>query len=140
MIYLLHFDRPICPSRPTQHYLGWCPDDGIDDRLWAHRQGKGARLTAVAKEKGIRFTLAELIPGDRTKERQLKQLRNYPRFCPICQKMKLKPIAIYCLIIDKYLYWNAQKENYSLLAIRPGRLIQLDGNLPTVRKGNCYED
>ncbi|MEG4353571.1 hypothetical protein QUA74_28210 [Microcoleus sp. LAD1_D3] len=22
-VYLLHFDKPICSSRPAQHYVGW---------------------------------------------------------------------------------------------------------------------
>jgi hypothetical protein len=37
--------------------------------------------------KGIRFVVARLwIGGDRTLERRLKNQKNGPRLCPICQK------------------------------------------------------
>lgn len=84
MIYLLHFSKPINPSRPTQHYLGWTND--IDERLRKHRLGRGSRLCEVAAERGITIKLAELIPGDRTVERQLKRQKNHRRICPICNK------------------------------------------------------
>lgn len=84
MIYLLHFSRPVCPTRPTRHYLGWTND--LDQRIREHRQGKGARLTQVACERGITLTLAEVWQGDRKLERQLKRLKNSPRLCPICQR------------------------------------------------------
>lgn len=84
MIYLLHFDVPISDRHTTQHYLGWTDD--IDHRVREHRLGRGARLCQVAAERGIGFTLAELLPGSRSTERKLKQLKNYRAFCPICQR------------------------------------------------------
>ena len=84
MIYLLHFSEPICATRTTQHYLGWTDD--IDNRLRQHRKGKGSRLCSVAVERGIKIKLAELIPGDRITERQLKRHKNHRRLCPICNK------------------------------------------------------
>lgn len=86
VIYLLHFHQPISERHTTQHYLGWCSEEGLDDRLWEHRKGKGARLTAVARERGIRFTLAECFPGDRATERKLKRRKNHKKFCPICNR------------------------------------------------------
>jgi predicted GIY-YIG superfamily endonuclease len=82
MVYLLHFSRPICPSRTTQHYSGWTND--LDERLREHRLGKGSRLCQVARERDITFSLAECWSGDRKLERRLKNYKNAPRFCPIC--------------------------------------------------------
>lgn len=84
MVYLLHFARPICPTRSTQHYIGWTSD--LDDRLRTHRKGNGSRLCQVAKERGITFALAEVWKGDRQLERQLKNYKNARQFCPICQR------------------------------------------------------
>ena len=82
MVYLLHFSRPICPSRPTRHYIGWTND--LDERIREHRRGKGSRLCQVARERGITFTLAEVWNGDRRFERRLKNYKNAPRLCPYC--------------------------------------------------------
>lgn len=84
MVYLLHFSRPICPSRPTRHYIGWTSD--LDERLRKHRKGKGSRLCQVARERGITFTLAEVWQGDRQLERQLKSFKNAPKLCPLCYR------------------------------------------------------
>jgi len=82
MVYLLHFNRRINPTRPTQHYLGYAKD--LDERIREHRLGRGARLCQVAKERGITFRLAEVWIGDRCLERTLKRQKNSRRFCPIC--------------------------------------------------------
>lgn len=37
-VYLLHFKKPINPSCPAQHYLGWTSD--LDERIRAHRRGR----------------------------------------------------------------------------------------------------
>jgi len=84
MVYLLHFSKPICLSRPTQHYIGWTTD--LDRRIREHRQGKGSRLCQVAKERELTFTLAEVWRGDRQLERQLKNLKNSPRLCRLCNR------------------------------------------------------
>ena len=81
-VYLLHFHERINPVHPTQHYLGSTND--LDRRIREHRQGTGARLCQVAKERGIDFTLAEVWFGGRRLERQLKRQKNSPKFCPIC--------------------------------------------------------
>jgi predicted GIY-YIG superfamily endonuclease len=82
IVYLLHFERRICASRTTQHYIGWT--NNLDDRLWNHSRGKGSRLCAVARQRNIRFVLAECWIGDRALERRLKRYKNAPRLCPIC--------------------------------------------------------
>jgi predicted GIY-YIG superfamily endonuclease len=85
-VYLLHFSRPINPSRPAQHYLGWAGD--LDERLRKHRKGKGSKFCQVAAQRGISFVLAEVWAGERSLERQLKRQHNSPRFCPICARSK----------------------------------------------------
>ena len=81
-VYLLHFHERINPIHPAQHYLGSTND--LDRRIWEHRQGLGARLCQVAKERGIGFIVAEVWFGGRRLERQLKRQKNSPKFCPIC--------------------------------------------------------
>ena len=82
-VYLLHFDRPIAPGRhTTQHYIGFAAD--LAARIQEHSTGHGARLTQVAMERGIRFTVARLWWGDRGLERRLKERKDAPRLCPIC--------------------------------------------------------
>jgi hypothetical protein len=82
-IYLLHFERPISPLHTTQHYLGWAAQ--LDDRLAQHQGGRGARLTAVALERGIAWAVVRTWQGGRTLERQLKRRREGPRLCPQCR-------------------------------------------------------
>lgn len=88
-VYLLHFDRPIAPGHPTQHYIGYASD--LAHRIQAHARGRYngggngcARLCEVAKERGIGFTVARLWLGDRPLERRLKLRKNARRLCPIC--------------------------------------------------------
>lgn len=82
MVYLLHFERPISPH----HYIGYTED--IDARLEEHRNGHGARLCAVAAERGISFELVRTWDGDRTEECRLKNRKNGHRLCPICREEK----------------------------------------------------
>lgn len=80
--YLLHFEQPISPKHTCQHYIGWCTD--LHRRMAEHRAGTAARLTEVAKERGIGFTVARVWKGDRQLERRLKNQKSGPRLCPIC--------------------------------------------------------
>lgn len=83
-VYLLHFSEPICPERhTTQHYLGstMLP---LEDRLTEHANGRGARLTQVAAERGITFQVARTWEGGWVEEQKLKRQHNGPRLCPIC--------------------------------------------------------
>lgn len=83
-VYLLHFERPISQAHTTRHYLGFAKN--LDKRIRQHREGKGSRLCAVAKERSIGFEVAQVWEGDRTLERQLKSRKNVLRFCPVCQR------------------------------------------------------
>jgi predicted GIY-YIG superfamily endonuclease len=83
--YLLHFQKPISPAHTCQHYVGWAED--IQQRIAEHRAGRGARLTQVAKERGIDFAVVRVWPDtERTHERKLKNRKNAPRLCPICRQ------------------------------------------------------
>lgn len=88
-IYLLHFTQPISPRHTAQHYLGVA--DNLGQRLALHRAGQGARLCAVARERGIAFVLARTWPGDRRAERRLKNQKNAPRLCPLCNRNHAQP-------------------------------------------------
>jgi predicted GIY-YIG superfamily endonuclease len=83
MVYLLHFLKPIAPGKhTTQHYVG-CSDN-LAQRIEQHRNGTGARLCAVAKERGIGFVVARVWEGGKAEERRIKGWKNAPRLCPIC--------------------------------------------------------
>jgi predicted GIY-YIG superfamily endonuclease len=94
-VYVLHFDAPICPTRyyvdehgvghghTTQHYVGWSRN--VAERIDAHRNGRGARLTQVARERGIGFTVVRVFEDvPQSFERELKRQKNTPRLCPTC--------------------------------------------------------
>jgi hypothetical protein len=78
-VYLLHFDRPYKHAR---HYAGWAAN--LDARLAAHGTRHGARLLEVLRAEGIGWTLARTWPGDRNRERQIKNMGGLARRCPLC--------------------------------------------------------
>lgn len=84
MVYLLHFDQPISDNHTCQHYLGWT--DNLSARLALHAAGsrRAARLTQIAKKRGIGWRLVRLWEGDRVVERQLKARKESPKLCPLC--------------------------------------------------------
>jgi predicted GIY-YIG superfamily endonuclease len=80
-IYLIHFDPAY---KHAKHYMGWSPD--IEPRIHAHHQGRGARLTQVARDAGITLILVRIWEGaDRTMERKFKNRSHVPLLCPICR-------------------------------------------------------
>jgi predicted GIY-YIG superfamily endonuclease len=85
-VYLIHFHRPISPDHTCQHYIGYA-DNGVGRRLDEHAAGQGARLTEVAKERGIGFRVVRTWKNvNRNFERQMKRRKNAGRYCPVCQK------------------------------------------------------
>ncbi|MGH6655014.1 MAG: hypothetical protein ACRDVE_07380 [Actinocrinis sp.] len=79
-VYLLHFDTPFGHAR---HYTGWSAD--LPARLAEHEAGRGARLTEVVAQAGIRWTLTRTWPGvTRQVERRLKNQGGASRRCPAC--------------------------------------------------------
>lgn len=82
-VYLIHFHRPISDHHTCQHYVGFASD--LAARIQSHTIGAGARLTQVARQRGISFVVARVWQGDRQFERWLKRQKNTPSFCPVCQ-------------------------------------------------------
>lgn len=84
-IYLIHLDKPICHA---QHYIGFTCN--LESRLAQHRSGHGARLLAEANKLGIRYEVVrtwkggQWVNGARLLERKLKNQKNAPRLCPVC--------------------------------------------------------
>jgi putative endonuclease len=89
-VYLLHLGDslgdPTNRRGQAQHYMGWAKD--LDRRLWHHRNGSGARLTAAAAALGIDMHLVRTWEGDRNLERQLKNRKNHRLLCPTCTPPK----------------------------------------------------
>jgi predicted GIY-YIG superfamily endonuclease len=83
-VYLLHFETRISDNHSCQHYIG--SSDNLDERLEDHKAGRAARLTQVAVERGIDFVLARTWEGGRVEERKLKNRKNAPKLCPICNR------------------------------------------------------
>jgi hypothetical protein len=81
VVYLIHFDQPYKHAR---HYWGWALR--MEARQRHHREGNGARLLAVILEAGIGWEVALVIPGDKNKERQMKNRGGATRLCPICKE------------------------------------------------------
>lgn len=93
-LYLLHFDRPIADGFPCQHYLGFT-NDKLAGRLLDHANGRGARLTQVARERGIGWTLVRTWPGaTRSDERHLKRRKYGSRLCPLCRPSTSRGLAL----------------------------------------------
>ena len=88
-IYLLHFERPISDRHTCQHYLGYT-SRRLFIRIQDHRKGtrSAARLTQVAKERGISFRVVRTWRGTRNDERRLKNRKEGPYLCPVCQGRK----------------------------------------------------
>jgi predicted GIY-YIG superfamily endonuclease len=79
-VYLLHFDPKL---HHASHYIGFAKSS-IEQRVLQHQQGQGAALTKAAVAAGIELKLVRSWEGDRALERRLKNQKNAPRLCPIC--------------------------------------------------------
>lgn len=86
-LYLLHFERPISERHTCQHYIGFTSGP-LAARLKAHADGGGARLTQVARERGIGWQCVRTWKGGRADERKLKDRHDAPRLCPVCRAQK----------------------------------------------------
>ena len=78
-VYLLHFTQPYKHAR---HYVGFTTD--LENRIAEHLAGRGARLMEVIIEAGLSAQLARTWKGTRTMERYIKNQKNAPRLCPVC--------------------------------------------------------
>ncbi len=100
-VYLLHMQQPLSrgvspAGKPLQagHYIGFSQRGELSARMAEHMSGQGARFTQVCLERGIAWQLARVWEGpraDRRFERKLKNRKEAPRLCPICN-----PHALNC--------------------------------------------
>lgn len=83
MIYVLHFDTPLAHA---QHYIG-CTNR-LANRLEAHANGAGSRLTKELNSRAIEWRLGALLTCTRDRmralERGLKDQKNAARYCHLC--------------------------------------------------------
>lgn len=84
-VYLIHFDPAYKHAR---HYIGWARM--LDARMKHHQNGTGANLTKVAVAAGSKLVLARTWKDDRNFERKLKNRKDAPLLCPVCNPTALK--------------------------------------------------
>lgn len=70
------------------HYIGYYSNPL---RIAHHREGDGATFTAVAVSLGLELVVARTWPGmDRTFERKLKNRKEAPKLCPLCNPAAMR--------------------------------------------------
>jgi hypothetical protein len=80
-VYLLHIEPPY---HHAKHYLGWTEFD-VEGRVAYHVSGYGNKLIRAAVKAGHGIIIARTWSDeDRNFERTLKNRKNAPRLCPIC--------------------------------------------------------
>jgi len=88
-VYTLHFWPPYGDPevQVAGHYTGWAQEGKLASRLVDHASGRGARLTQVQREAGGRWVVADVEPGTRDRETQLKE-RGASRRCSVCKAVR----------------------------------------------------
>jgi predicted GIY-YIG superfamily endonuclease len=80
-VYLLHFDGPLGHAK---HYLGFCENGNLFERIAYHLKGRGSRLVKAAVASGCGIYVVRLWKGaTRDDERRLKN-HSSTRYCPVC--------------------------------------------------------
>ncbi|MBD0289216.1 MAG: endonuclease [Flavisolibacter sp.] len=83
MVYLIHLSEKL---HHAQHYIGYCNEGTLQQRLYHHRNGTGARFMQVVTELGIPWQVARVWEkGDRNFERKLKNRKKARCLCPCCR-------------------------------------------------------
>lgn len=81
-VYTIHLDRPLGTEKHRAwHYTGWTDD--LVGRHTDHMAGRGARMLAVATERGIGWRIVAVYPGTRKIEAGIKAHSAAVR-CPVC--------------------------------------------------------
>jgi hypothetical protein len=85
--YLLHFAEPIGnPANPVgqaQHYTG-STADLVAELARLAGPGCHAKIMREVNRQGISWQLARTWPGDRKRERRIKDMGGARRHCPLC--------------------------------------------------------
>jgi hypothetical protein len=69
------------------HYTGWAQEGRLRGRLTDHALGRGARLTQLQREAGGTWIVADVEPGTKDREHQLKY-RSATRRCSVCKAVR----------------------------------------------------
>ncbi|MCB9053359.1 MAG: endonuclease [Lewinellaceae bacterium] len=86
MVYIVHFERPLHHAR---HYVGQVDrPEQLEKRIQEHRAGRGARILEACNQRKILYRVVRTFKGGRTKERALKNRKETPRYCPVCNPEK----------------------------------------------------
>ena len=83
-VYTIHLDHPLgtgVAANRAWHYTGWTDD--LVGRHSDHMAGRGARMLAVATERGIGWRVVAVYPGTRKIEAGIKAHSAAVR-CPVC--------------------------------------------------------
>jgi hypothetical protein len=85
-VYTLHFWPPYGDPEVqlAKHYTGWAEEGRLARRLIDHALGRGATLTRVQRQAGGAWVVADVQPGTRDREQQLKE-RGAARRCSVCK-------------------------------------------------------
>lgn len=85
-IYTIHLATPLGTTARSSatHYTGWTTD--LLGRLTDHRAGRGSKMLACCKERGIPWHLGALRRGTPGDERRLKRSHGAARWCLTCKE------------------------------------------------------
>lgn len=79
-IYLLHFSKNLCHAR---HYIG--ASQNVEKRVAEHKKNPRPKILKACKENDITFDIVRVWKNkERGFERLLKNRKNAPELCPIC--------------------------------------------------------
>jgi predicted GIY-YIG superfamily endonuclease len=79
-VYLIHFEEKL---HHAGHYLGY--SKMLTFRICQHKINQGAKLIQAVNKAGISWQVVRTwTVDDQELERLLKNQKNSPRFCPIC--------------------------------------------------------
>ena len=84
-VYLIHFNQAYKHAR---RYLGFT--EHLDKRITDHLCGMGSRLMEVLTDARIEWKVSRTWRGDRKLERRLKNRKEAPALCPMCNPKAMK--------------------------------------------------
>jgi len=92
-LYLLHLEPGY---KHAKHYLGFTEERDVTRRVNEHLAcgAKASPLIKAALQAGCRVTIARTWTDEmatRTRERQIKNTRHVPDYCPICRERRRHP-------------------------------------------------
>ena len=83
MIYFIRLNKEMggkSPRGKARHYVGFCTEGRLHERMQEHRSGQGARLLHAANKKGIKYRVIATMPGNQADERAIKNQKNTRKY------------------------------------------------------------